>query len=254
MALLHNSRFYLLSSSVLLSLIVLGLLRIQIPSDQLYVIRTQQVFGLLCLVYWYAALVISPIGHIVGKQRMRHIEFARRAIGVSAFYFAMLHGMIALWGQLGGPGQLQYLPSLFQWSLLGGFIALVILGLMAATSFDRAVKFMTYRKWKWLHRFVYLAFILVVLHVWSIGTHLAYSEIQLTAFAMLVLLAGLEIYKITKVANDKHLHLSKTEGVTLFLAAWACVIALIIAIPAVVENYHSRHTDHAETSHGGGKE
>lgn len=245
-SLLSNSRFYVLASSLLLSAFVIGIVRIEIPSDQLYAIRTQQVFGLLCLLYWYVALIISPIGHIIGKQRMLHIEFARRAIGVSAFYFALLHASIALWGQLGGISQLQHLPTLFVWSLSGGFIALFVLGIMAATSFDKVVRYMTYRKWKWLHRFVYLAFILVVLHVWSIGTHLAYTEMQLLSFVMLVILSGLELFRIVKIANAKRLHLNKTESVTLFLAAWACVVALIVALPAVVQNYHSRHTDHSE--------
>lgn len=245
-SLLNNSRFYILAASLLMSALIVGLLRIHIPSDQLFVIRTQQVFGLLCLIYWYVALAISPIGHIVGKQRMKRVEFTRRAIGVSAFYFAFLHTIIALWGQLGGLGQLQHLPTLFQWSLAGGFVALIILGIMAVTSFDRIVRFMTYRKWKWLHRLVYAAFTLVVLHVWSVGTHLAYSEIQIVSFVLLLLLSGLELFKVIKVANGKYLHLSKVEIVTLFVASWACIAALIISIPVVVQNYHSRHTEHSQ--------
>jgi DMSO/TMAO reductase YedYZ heme-binding membrane subunit len=244
-SLLSNSRFYILLGSLLISLFIVGLLRLHIPNDQLYVIRLQQLFGLFCLIYWYFALIISPVGSIIGKPRMRHIEFARRAIGVSAFYFALLHAGIALWGQLGGLEQLRYLPSLFQWSLAAGAIALGILCVMAATSFDAVVKFMTYKRWKWLHRLVYTAFILVVLHVWSIGTHLAYPPIQLAALAALVLLSGLELLRFTKSISDKYLHLNRTELYTLFLAAWICVVALIVSIPAFVQNYHSRHTDHA---------
>lgn len=247
-SLLNNSRFYILVSSVLVSVLVFCWLRVQIPSDQLLVIRVQQVFGFLCLVYWCAALAISPIGFIIGKHRMKHIEFARRAIGVSAFYFALLHAGIALWGQLGGLGQLQYLPVLFQWSLGAGFVALVILGVMAATSFDRVVKYMTYKRWKLLHRLVYGAFILVILHVWSIGTHLAYTNIQLTAFVVLVVLSGLELYRFTKVTSDKYFRLSTSEFNALFLAVWLCIVILVASIPVLVQNYHSRHTDHNSSS------
>lgn len=246
--LLNNSRFYIIATSLLVSVLTVGLLRVVIPSDQLFVIRLQQVFGLLCLVYWYVALVISPLGYLIGKQRVKKAEFTRRAIGVSAFYFALLHGGIALWGQLGGLGQLQYLPTLFQWSLAGGAAAVVILGIMAATSFDGVVKFMTYRKWKWLHRLVYVAFILVVLHVWSIGTHLAYSNVQLAAFVALAVLSGLEFYRTTKVVSDKYLRLSKSEFASLFLAVWGCVIVLIFCLPTLVQNYHSRHTSHDDSS------
>lgn len=247
-SLLNNSRFYILAISFLLSVLAFAVLRLQIPSDQLFYIRAQQTFGLLCLVYWYIALIISPVGYVIGKQRMKHIEFTRRAIGVSAFYFASLHAGIALWGQLGGLGELQYLPTLFQLSLLGGAVALAILGIMAATSFDRAVRFMTYRKWKWLHRLVYTAFVLVVIHVWSVGTHLAYSGVQLAAFGALAILSGLELYRATKAISDKYLKLGKAEFFAFFAAVWACVIAAIIALPVLVQNYHSRHTDHDASS------
>lgn len=251
-SLLDNSRFYILASSILVSIFVFCWFRLQIPSDQLLVIRSQQVYGLLCLVYWCAALAISPVGFIIGKQRMKRIEFARRAIGVSAFYFALLHAAIALWGQLGGLGQLQYLPNLFQWSLAGGLVALLILGAMAATSFDKVVKYMTYRRWKWLHRLVYGAFVLVVLHVWSVGTHLAYTSVQLAAFAALVTLGGLELYRFTKLTSGKYLHLSKSEFGALFVAVWACFIVLVASIPVLVQNYHSRHTEHNEASQHSG--
>lgn len=244
-SLLSNSRFYVLLGSLFISLFMIGLLRLHIPSDQLYAIRLQQVFGLLCLIYWYIALMISPVGSIIGKHRMRYVEFARRAIGVSAFYFAVLHAGVALWGQLGGISQLAYLPTLFQWSLSMGGVALFILGIMAATSFDRVVAFMTPKKWKWLHRLVYIAFLLVVLHVWSIGTHLAYSSTQLVALAALVSLSGAEIFRSVTKMNVSHLRLNRTELLTLFLAVWICAIALIVAIPAFVQNYHSRHTEHA---------
>lgn len=247
--LLNNSRFYVLASSVLLSLMVMAWLRLQIPSDQLFYIRTQQVFGFLCVLYWYLALIISPIGHIVGKQRIKHLEFARRAIGVSAFYFALLHGLVALWGQLGGPGQLAYLPNLFRWSILGGTIAFFILLIMATTSSDKVVKYMTFRRWKWLHRLVYIGGVLAVLHIWSVGTHLAYTSVQITAFVALVILAGLEMYRMTKVVNDKRLHLDRTETVVLFISAWSIVTLLIFLIPVFVQNYHSRHEDHNNATH-----
>jgi DMSO/TMAO reductase YedYZ heme-binding membrane subunit len=247
-SLLNNSRFYILVTSFLLSLAIIGLLRLQIPSDQLFYIRTQQMFGLLGVVYWYFALIISPIGYVIGKQRVKKLEFTRRAIGVSAFYFVLLHGVIASWGQLGGLSELQYLPTLFKWSLAGGGIAFAILLIMALTSFDKVVKFMTYRKWKWLHRLVYIGGILALLHIWTVGTHLAYDGVQVAAFIALVILSGLELYRTTKLLNDKYLHLDKAEAVTFYVASWAIVSTLILMTPVFVQNYHSRHSDHKSTT------
>lgn len=243
-SLLSNSRFYILMFSALLSVAVFAWLRLTIESDQLLSIRTQQLYGFICLVFWYSALIISPVGYIVGKQRMKKVEFARRAIGVSAFYFAFLHASIALFGQLGGIDEIQYLPDLFKWSLLSGAIALFVLALMAATSFDKVITFMTFRKWKWLHRLVYTAGILVILHIWTIGTHLAYTEMQIAGYLALVTLIALEMFRTVSLLNDKYFKLMRSEAVVMWLALWAVVAMLLFAMPKYIQNYHSRHSDH----------
>lgn len=242
--LIYNSRFYILISSVLVSMLVIGLLRLQISSDQLFYIRAQQVFGLLAILYWFFALIISPLGYAIGKHRTGRLEFARRAIGVSAFYFAAMHGSIALWGQLGGLGQLGLLPNLSKWSLIGGLVGFTILSLMAATSLDKVVDFMTYRRWKWLHRLGYMGGLLVVLHVWSLGTHVAYIHVQILAFVLLAVLSGLELFKVTKILNRKYLHYHRIEAGALFLSAWTLVIIGVLLIPKYVPNYHTQHQNH----------
>lgn len=232
----------MLASSFLLSIMVVSWFRLQIPSDQLFYIRVQQVFGLLCVLYWYLALIISPLGYVIGKSRTKWLEFTRRGIGVSAFYYALLHGLVAVWGQLGGPGQLQYLPSLSRWSILAGAAACTVLLIMAATSIDRVVEFMTYHRWKWLHRLVYIAGTLAVLHVWSIGTHLVYAWVQYLALALLVSLSGLELFRVTKILSKKYQSVGGMEAAALFLSAWAVVVTLILFIPYYIPNYHRQHT------------
>ncbi len=251
-ALLNNSRFYILVSTFLLSVIVFGWLRLQITSDQLFYIRLQQVFGLLCIVYWYVALIISPLGYVIGKQRLRHIEFARRAIGVSAFYFALLHAAVALWGQLGGLSQLSYLPSLFQWSLAGGAVSLGILFIMAITSFDKVIKIMTFRYWKWVHRFVYVGGVLAILHIWSVGTHLSYSAIQVSALIALIILSGLETYRLVTLLARKSEELSgKLYFWVIFASIWAAWIIAITGMPALIQSYHGGGSgSHEKATHG----
>lgn len=240
-SLLNNSRFYVLVTSFFISVMVIAWFRLHVQSDLLFYIRIQQVFGLLAIVYWYVALMISPLGYVIGKHRTVRLEFARRGIGVSAFYFALLHGSITLWKQLGGPNQLQYLPSLSRWSILAGTIAFVILFMMAATSLDRVVDFMTYRRWKWLHRLGYIGGTLVVLHIWSLGTHLAYTGLQIAAFILLAILSGFELYRTIKITNQKYLHLSRIEAAALLMSAWIIVVTAIFLIPQFVDNYHTEH-------------
>lgn len=242
--LLHNSRFYILAFSLLLSVVVFAALRLMIESEQLLFIRLQQAYGLICLLYWYVALMISPLGHAIGKQRMGHINFSRRAIGVSAFFFGLLHGVVALFGQLGGIGQIQYLPDLFKWSLLFGAVAFCILLVLAVTSFDKAIELMTFKRWKLVHRFVYIGGVLVILHIWMIGTHLAYTWAQVSGVLALGLLGGLEIARLVSTLNQKYFHFNRAEAWTMGIALWMVLLALIVSIPGLVQNYHGRHTTH----------
>lgn len=246
---LNNSRFYILASSFFISIIILGVLRTAIANDQLYIIRLEQVYGLLAILLWYLALIIGPLGHIIGKHRTKHLEFARRAIGVSTFYFAMLHFVIAFWGQLGGLGQVQYLPSVFVWTLLAGLGGLAVLFLLASTSFDAVVKFMTYRKWKWLHRLVYVGSILVLIHVWVLGTHLSYAPVQYLFYGMIVLFLAVELYPTSQLLNRKYLKLSKYESIILFLAAWLGISVALLIVPNLAPNINSSH-DHTGAENG----
>lgn len=249
-SLLSNSRFYILATAFFVSIIIASYFRITIPSDQLFYIRTGQIYGLVAIALWYLVLTVSPIGYVVGKQRIRHLSFARRALGVSAAYFALLHFGVALWGQLGGPSQLQYLPSLFKWSLAGGGVALIVLLLMAVTSFDKVIKFMTFRRWKWLHRLGYIGGILVVIHIWSVSTHISYSGVQIAAFMALVVLAGLETFRNVTLLVKRYPEFSSKEYfATLFVSIWVVLIALVLLIPVVVKNYHvERHSEKVTSS------
>jgi DMSO/TMAO reductase YedYZ heme-binding membrane subunit len=253
----NNSRFYILTFSFLVSVFTVCLLRIQIASDQLFYIRLEQVFGFISICYLYLALMIAPAERAVGKREwMKHVVFARRAIGVSAAYFAFLHAAVALWGQIGGLSGIGLLPNRFVWSLACGVIALLVLFLMAATSFDKVIKFMTFRKWKWLHRFVYLGCVLIILHVWMIGTHVAYSWMQIATFIPLSVLFALEAWCIAAKLAERHPAL-KTQDYYIGLAVglWVTASTLLLMLPALVQNYHSEHhsgqAGHSAHTHSG---
>lgn len=242
----NNNRFYILVFSFLLSVFTVCVLRTQAASDQLFYIRSEQVFGFISIAYLYLALIISPLERAIGRPEwMKNILFARRAIGVSAAYFALLHAATALWGQIGGIDGLVLLPERFIWSFIFGVIALVVLLLMAATSFDKVIAFMTFRKWKWLHRFVYLGSVFIILHVWMIGTHVAYAWVQLATVIPLSLLFGLEAWCIVSKFADKHPEFKARDySVTVALGLWLLSTVLLLMLPALVQNYHGEH--HAE--------
>ncbi|MDN5819213.1 MAG: ferric reductase-like transmembrane domain-containing protein [bacterium] len=245
--LLANNRFYILSFSILLSVMVFAWLRLTLADNQLLIMRTQQIFGLLSIIYLYVALAISPVAAIVGSQRIKPIIFARRSIGVSAFYYGLAHTVIVFWGQMGGFSQVEYLPALFIWSLIGGTVAIAIMFYMTITSTDWFIRVMTYRWWKLSHRLIYIGGILILLHVWSLGTHLVSASWQFALLGSLAVLAGLQTVRIVKFVNKKWQLFNRDESVVVGIAGWAIVVTLVVLTPSVVPNYHSRHTDSSKT-------
>ncbi len=194
-----NSRFWILIVAVVLSVNIAGFVQLLIPSGSLQAIRIEQIYGFIALALMYIAILASPLtavfSNLPGKEAYLH---ARRAIGVSAFYYALLHAAVTLFAQLGGFSGLGYLNNTYKLSLLGGVFALGILFIMAATSLDIVVDKMGYRHWKLLHRLVYIASILLLIHMILIGTHFidtvtVYAAITYLAAGFLIILELLRI-------------------------------------------------------------
>lgn len=249
--LLNNSRFYILVSSVLVSLLLAAWLRMQISTDRLYYIRLGQTFGLVSILYWYAAIVLSPLSKLTGPRfGMPYLLFARRGIGVSAAYFAVLHAHLAFFQEAGGFAGIFLLPSRFQWSLLFAVVALGVLVLLAATSFDKVIMKMTFPRWKAMQRLIYVGGVLAVLHVWLTGTHIAYQGVEWAAFAALSVLFGLESWRMAKWLGKKYSELAAPQLlITLFVSIWVIFSFLLVLLPKVAINFHSEHVNHAEASH-----
>ena len=146
-------------------------------------------FGTLAILLLHFILAIGPASRL--WQGLLPVLYNRRHLGVSMFFIAALHGALSLmWFHSGG--NVSVLESLFTsnthyGSLIYfpfqplGFIALLILAVMAFTSHDFWLHFLSPRIWKTLHMLVYLAYALIILHV-------ALGIIQLEKSPVLVVL------------------------------------------------------------------
>jgi len=191
----RNVRVYVLISSIVLAAVVFLWTWYATDDSSLRIIYLTQYYGLLAFAYLYLALLIGPAVYSFHWLPARgHIYRARRAVGFSAWILAMLHANVAFWGELGGLSGWLALPPVYLIATTLSFTALVILTLMAATSFDKMVQRLGMKRWKLLHRFIYLASFLVLIHAIMIGPHFADmgSPVFRISFAGLVLLVWLE--------------------------------------------------------------
>ena len=151
----------------------------------------------------HIVLIIGPLCRI--SDRFLPLLYNRRHLGVSMFLIALIHGAFCMI-QFHALGDLNPIESVFlsnknyqsisqfPFQILG-FIALMILLFMAATSHDFWLKNLSPKIWKSLHMLVYLAYTLIVLHVLTgslqYESHPIYMILLLAGFFMIV---GLHLY------------------------------------------------------------
>lgn len=110
----------------------------------------------LCL-----ALAVTPLRVITGTPALARF---RRMLGLFVYFYAVLHLMAYAWLDMG-----------FDWPeivydigkrpfILVGTLAIVLLTLLAATSFNRAIRWLGAKRWQALHRIVYAVAGLALLH------------------------------------------------------------------------------------------
>jgi len=110
----------------------------------------------LCLV-----LAVTPLRVI---SRTPQLARFRRMLGLFVFFYGLLHLLSYAWFDMGFDVADIARDIAKRPFILVGFSALVLLLLLAATSFNRAIKAMGGKRWQALHRSVYAVAGLALLH------------------------------------------------------------------------------------------
>ncbi len=196
--LLSYIRYIILTTSIFIAALIYFLVKNSGVAGVLADIRLGQIYAFLSVGFLYFALLVTPLYFVFPNFPYRALFLkSRRALGVSAFIFALLHSYFEYFKLLGGAEGITYLTGKYSLAVQFGIINLIILGLLAITSFNKAIKFFG-PNWKVLHRFVYLAAVLIVFHALVLGSSFASlfsltSIISLSAVAFLVMLESFRI-------------------------------------------------------------
>jgi sulfoxide reductase heme-binding subunit YedZ len=188
----------LVNGLVPLALMLWDVWRGQVGANPLeFVTRTT---GMLTLVFLLLTLAISPLRRITGLNWL--IRF-RRMLGLFAFFYGLLH--LLTYVAFDRFFRLSTIPA----DVAGrrfiaiGMLAFFLMLPLAITSTDRMVKRLGGKRWAFLHRLVYLAAILGVLHFYM----LVKSDLRqpLTFGFLLAVLLGFRIfarYHQTRTTSD----------------------------------------------------
>jgi len=188
--------------SVLIYLIVFAGLTIITNADtspETLIIRG---FGTLAIALLHIILVIGPLSRL--NTQFLPLLYNRRHLGVSMFLAALVHGGFSIF-QFHSLGNTNPIYALFTSNMdytslhnfpfqVLGFFALIILFLMAATSHDFWLKNLSPQIWKQLHMLVYVAYGLIILHVFLGAFQQQPSMISISIMALgFISIAGLHI-------------------------------------------------------------
>ncbi|MCE1191481.1 MAG: sulfoxide reductase heme-binding subunit YedZ [Acidovorax sp.] len=135
----------------------------------------------LCLV-----LTVTPLRVISATPQLARF---RRMLGLFVFFYGALHLLSYAWFDMGFDVA-EIVRDIFKRPfILVGFAALVLLLLLAATSFNRAIKRLGARRWQALHRSVYAAALLALLHFfWMRAGKNDFGEVAVYAVVVALLL------------------------------------------------------------------
>ena len=117
--------------------------------------------GILTLVFLFLSLLITPIRELTGWSSF--IAY-RRALGLSAFFYSLVHLAIFVVYDRGLNLSSTLNEILTRRYLQVGIVAILLMVPLAITSTNAMIRRLGAKKWKLLHRLVYIVVILGVVH------------------------------------------------------------------------------------------
>ena len=113
----------------------------------------------------------------------------RRMIGLFVFFYATVHLLAYAWFDQGFIWSELVADVIKRPFILVGMLSWSFLLMLAATSFNRAIRWMGARRWQWLHKLVYVIAGLAVLHFfWMRSGKNDFAEVAVYALILGVLL------------------------------------------------------------------
>lgn len=151
------------------------------PAETLIRATGDWTLRLLCL-----TLAVTPVREQFGLPALARF---RRMLGLFTFFYVVLHFLSYAWLDMGfDPAAIAKDIPKRPFALVG-FTALLLMAPLAATSFNKAIKWLGAPRWQALHRLVYAIAVLGILHFfWMRAAKHNFAEVAVYAAILAVLL------------------------------------------------------------------
>jgi sulfoxide reductase heme-binding subunit YedZ len=157
--------------------------------------------GLWTLIVLLASLACTPIHIVTGWAYPLRL---RKVLGLEAFFFACLHFSVYIGLDQGFDWAGIWQDIVKRRFMTVGFAALVLLAPLAVTSTKGMVRRLGFPRWKRLHRLVYLAAALGVVHfIWRVKSDLRVPLAYAFVFAVLM---AIRLFDWTRRGADPERH------------------------------------------------
>ena len=136
--------------------------------------------------FLWLTLLITPLRDVAGLPGL--LRF-RRALGVTAFFYAALHFLAYAWLDK-SLLVADIVADVFKRNfILVGMVALLLMLPLALTSFNAAIRAIGGRRWQMLHKLAYVVALLGLLHFyWKMSAKNDVAEVMVYAVLLAVLL------------------------------------------------------------------
>jgi len=168
--------------------------------------------GLWALRFLWLSLLVTPLQRLFDWPKL---FFARRILGLAALAYALMHLGLFVVDQGVAKAAQEIVLRVY---LVIGATALAVLLALGATSFNRAIRAMGQMRWKRLHRLVYPAAVLAVVHFFF-QSKLDVTEPTLMAGILIWLFGCRLLFGVVK--RPGALALGGLAAASALLTAWA---------------------------------
>ncbi len=136
-------------------------------------------------------LAITPLRHIPGLQPLARL---RRMSGLYTFFYATLHALHYWARDVQWDWRIIQEDLTYRRFFIAGMIAWTLMIPLAATSFDRAIRWMGGRRWRLLHKLIYITATAGVVHYLWQGKTATLDPLGYTLLLAILLASRLVLY------------------------------------------------------------